>query len=113
VTLSDSTLGEVLAHYWEWRRLCGPDIDSQSPYIAGGTTNEAYWRPLANGLYVDIAGSRRRCEAKDHKAYLEWLYELEDMEAVYWESELANSFNSFYSHACLGHRFFVTEKLLR
>ena len=110
VTLSDATLGETLAQHWEWRLLCGPDIDSQSPYIAGGTTNEAYWRTLANDLYVDIGGPRRRCQAKDHKAYLEWLHELESTETVYWESELANSFNSSYRQACIGRRFFVTQK---
>jgi hypothetical protein len=106
----DPTLGEILQQHREWLTLCALDIHDRSRYIAGGKASEAYWRTLANDIYLGTAELRRRCQTMDHKAYLEWLHELENSKAACWESDLANSFHISFREACTGRRFFVTKK---
>ncbi|MCJ1436819.1 hypothetical protein MMC27_006201 [Xylographa pallens] len=106
----DPTLSEVLQIHQEWRLLCNLGIDNELRYVAGGKASEAYWRTLINGVYTGSGESRRRCQTSDYKAYLEWLYELENSTTAYWDSDLANSFHISYTEACLGRRFFVTKK---
>jgi hypothetical protein len=134
---SDSTTEEILQQHREWRRLC-LDIyiyygsvpkwfkimelvsapanwnfnrSCYDRYIAGGTASDAYWRTLINGIYTPVGKGerRRRCQNKDHKAYLKWLHELEGSTG-YWKSDIADSFHLSFLEACIGRRIFVTKK---
>ena len=106
----DPTLAEVLKLHQEWKLLCNPETNDVLRYVAGGDAGEAYWRTLLNDIYKGVGESRRRCQTGDHKAYLEWLYELEHLTTAYWASDLANSFHISFTEACIGRRFFVTKK---
>jgi hypothetical protein len=109
----DSTMENILEQHQEWRLLCGLDIHDHSRYIAGGKASDGYWKTLINDIYTDMAKKgepRRRCQTRDHKAYLEWLHELKDSASAYWESDLTVSFHYSFREACSGRRFFVTKK---
>ncbi|MCJ1287260.1 hypothetical protein MMC26_006608 [Xylographa opegraphella] len=106
----DPTSAEVLEIHQAWQLLWNLEADHDLRYVAGGNASEAYWRTLINDIYKGIGESRRRCQIGDHKAYLEWIDELENSTTAYWDSDLANSFHISYSEACSGRRFFITKK---
>ncbi|MCJ1388737.1 hypothetical protein MMC18_001586 [Xylographa bjoerkii] len=106
----DPTLAEVLQIHREWRLLCNLEIDNGLRYVGGGKANEAFWRTLINDIYIGRGELRRRCQTNNYEAYLDWLHELENSTTRYWESDRANSFHISYKEACIGRRFFVTNK---
>jgi hypothetical protein len=112
----NSTTEEILEQHRKWRRLCLGSFGfdpcyHQERYIAGGSANDAFWRTLINESWSPVGKGerRRRCQNKDHKAYLNWLHELE-VSRGYWLSDIADSFHLSFLEACIGRRIFVTKK---